>query len=166
MNPPESSTPSADPLEVAREILDTMLGYLGFVVDVRIEGTDGGRGLQVHTSEAELLVGRGGDRLDDIQYLLNRLLHVRLPDAPKVRVDVGHFRVMREDRMIEEIRSQAERVRTGGRPLKLQPMNAYYRRLVHNAFKDDPVLETWSPRDQSRLKRIVIRRRDAGDPAP
>jgi len=50
-------------------------------------------------------------------------------------------------------------VRLSGRPVHLEPMNAYERRIVHNAFADDPEIKTWSPPDDSRLKRITLRLR-------
>ncbi|CAN5124561.1 hypothetical protein BH23VER1_BH23VER1_15730 [soil metagenome] len=152
--------------ETARQILDTMLGYLGFVVEIRPDEAIGGHALQVYTSEAAFLTGRRGDRLDDIQYLVNRLLQERLPDAPRVRVDVEHYRSMREDGLIEGIRSIVERVKATGKAAKLSPMNAYHRRLVHETFKGDPSVETWSPPGSGRLKRITIRRRHAVPPAP
>ncbi|MDG2122470.1 MAG: R3H domain-containing nucleic acid-binding protein [Verrucomicrobiales bacterium] len=145
--------------EVAKEVLDTMLGYLGFVAEVEAEAGASGPGLQVYTGESEMLIGRDGDRLDDIQYLLNRVLQKKMPDAPRVRVDVEHFRTMQEDRMLEAVRAQAERVRTTGEPVKLEPMNGYFRRLVHNAFADDPEIESVSPGDRGRVKRITLRRR-------
>jgi predicted RNA-binding protein Jag len=43
-------------------------------------------------------------------------------------------------------------------------MNAYERRIVHNAFKDDPEIATWSPPDDARLKRITLRKRQPGQP--
>lgn len=149
----------ADPVAAAKTILDAMLGYLGFVVEVREDESSEEPALQVYTEEAERLVGRRGERLDDIQYLLNRLLQARIPGAPRVRLDVEHFRNMREDQFLERIRELADRVRTTGRPVKLQPLNAYYRRLVHQAFKDDPQVTTVSPNDTARVKRIALVRR-------
>jgi len=43
-------------------------------------------------------------------------------------------------------------------------MNAYERRIVHNAFKDDPDIATWSPPDDARLKRITLRKKQPGAP--
>jgi spoIIIJ-associated protein len=147
----------------AKDVLDTMLGYLGFVVDIREENPQEAPGsepcLQVYTEEPDLLVGRKGDRLDDIQYLLNRVLQARDPDAPRVRVDVAHFRAMKEDNLIEEVKTIADRVRATGRPEKLRPMNAYYRRIVHNTFLEDPEITTWSPRDRTRIKQITLKRK-------
>jgi len=141
-----------------------MLGYLGFVVRVEPDANQPESGLQVFTEEANTLVGRRGDRLEDIQYLVNRLIQAHEPKAPRVRVDIEHYRSMKEDGMLEEIRGLAERVRASGRPIKLDPMNSYERRMVHSAFKDDPDVATWSPDDRGRLKRItLVRRRKAKD---
>jgi len=107
-----------DHITTAKEILDTMLGYLGFVVRIEEEPSKTGLALQVFTEESEQLIGKNGERLDDIQYLLNRLLHQRDSDAPRVRVDVQHFRSMKEDAFLEGVREQAERVRHSGRPVK------------------------------------------------
>jgi spoIIIJ-associated protein len=155
----DTSIPASEHSQAAREILDTLLGYLGFVVHIESSESPAGIALQVFTDEGELLVGREGERLDDIQYLLNRLLHHRRPEAPKVRVDIAHYRLIQEDQMLAHIREQADRVRHTGRPVHLPPMNSYQRRLVHNAFKDDPLVKSSSPPDQSRLKCITLSRR-------
>lgn len=143
----------------AQEILDTMLGYLGFVCEIKQLESGGGIILQVYHAEADKLIGPRGETLDDIQYLLNRLLQEADPNAPRVQVDVEHYRQMREDGMLERIREIAELVRKTGRPYQLDPMNSYDRRIVHNAFKDDPEIMTQSVGDDSRIKRITLQRR-------
>lgn len=144
----------------AKELLDTMLGYLGFVVRIEIDTSQAEPCLQVFTEEDRFLVGRDGERLDDIQYLVNRLLLEKDESAPRVRVDINHFRSMSEDRLIEEAESLARRVISSGRPLKMEPMNSYHRRIVHNHFKDHPKVKTWSPTDDARIKRVTILLRD------
>ena len=74
-------------------------------------------------------------------------------------VDVEHHRTMQQDGFLREIRALAEQVRITGRPVQLEPMNSYDRRLVHTAFKDDPQVMTVSPPDDARLKRITLARR-------
>ncbi len=142
-----------------RETLDTMLGFLDFVCDIKEFERDGALTLQIYTTESERLIGRHGETLEDIQFLLNRLLQTADKDAPRVQVDVEHFREMREDNLVQKVRQMAESVRLTGRSVILEPMNAYDRRIVHNAFKDDPEVATWSPPDDSRVKRITLRRR-------
>lgn len=143
-----------------KELLDTILGYLGFVVQIEEQKDEAGNlVLQIYTEESRRLIGRDGETLSAIQFLLNRLLQARDKDAPKIVVDVEHYRSMREDRIIERVRVLAERVRITGRSLQLEPMNSYERRIVHNAFKDDPEVATWSPSDSARIKQITLLKR-------
>ncbi len=143
-----------------QELLDTMLGYLGFAFDIQ-ESTaeDGSVTLQVYTAEAERLIGYDGQTLDDLQFLVNRLLQAKDRHAPRVIVDVEHHRTMRQDGFLQKIRVLADQVRQTGRPVQLEPMNSFDRRLVHNAFKDDARIKTVSPPDDARLKRITLVRR-------
>ena len=143
----------------AKEILDTMLGHLGFVAEIQEIETENGIQLQVFTAEADALIGHNGETLEDLQFLLNRILQSTDRNAPRVQVDVGHWRAMRDDKLRQRIRQIAETVRLTGRPVKLEPMNSYDRRIVHNTLKDDPQLMSFSPTDDARIKRITIQRR-------
>ena len=143
-----------DHLEVAQEVLDSILGYLGFTTTVIIDRETST--LQVASSDAKLLIGHRGDRLEEIQYLVNRIVQDRIPDSPRFRVDIDNYRAAREFSMIEEADAAAARAIASGRPVKLHPMNSYERRIVHNHFKDNPEISTWSPKDAARLKRITI----------
>src|ERR1700746_3107186 len=143
----------------AKEILDTMLGHLCFVAEIQEIETESGIQLQVFTAEADALIGHNGETLEDLQFLLTRVLQSTNRNAPRVQVDVGHWRAMRDDKLRQRIRQIAETVRLTGRPVKLEPMNSYDRRIVHNTLKDDPELMSFSPTDDARIKRITIQRR-------
>ena len=142
------------------EILDTMLGYLGFICEYKeIEGANGLLTIQVYTPEADKLIGRNGETLDDIQFLLNRVLLAQNRKAKRVYLDIEHYRQMRDDGIVSRVREIAELVRQTGRPYHLDPMNSYDRRIVHTTFKDDPEIESYSPPDDARIKRITLRKR-------
>ena len=141
------------------EILDTLLGYLGFVAEVKEELNDGNTTLQILTNETDRLIGRHEEVMDDLQYLVNRMLASQNPPGARVIVDVQHYRSMRDDALVAKVRQLAGAVRASGRPMQTAPLNSYDRRIVHNAFKDDPELTTWSPPDDARVKRITIRKR-------
>jgi len=149
-----------DPLETAQEMLDAMLGYLGFVATVTLDRADST--LHVSSKDGKLLIGRHGERLEEIQHLLNRLLLDRIPEAPRVQVDIEGYRAARDRRMIEEAEEIALRVASTGKTFRLEPMNSYQRRLIHNHFHDHPRVRTWSPDDNARLKRISISPRNPG----
>ncbi len=142
-----------------RETLETMLGLLGFYCQVEETREESCVTLQVYSAEKERLIGPEGRVLEDLQSLLNRMLFARSKDAPKVQVDVEHYRAMQADGLVRRVMELAESVRATGRSLQLDPMNAYERRIVHNAFAQDSEVETWSPQEHSRLKRLVLRRR-------
>jgi spoIIIJ-associated protein len=142
-----------------QELLDTLLGLLGYAFDIQ-ESSDGGvLTLQVYTADSERLIGRDGEALEDLQFLLNRLLQAKDRQAPRVIVDVEHYRTMRQDSFLQKVQALAEQVRATGHSVQLEPMNSYDRRLVHNAFKDDPDIQTISPPDDARVKRITLARR-------
>jgi spoIIIJ-associated protein len=141
------------------EILDTLLGYLGFVAEVKEEQNDGNTTLQILTNETDRLIGRHEEVMDDLQYLVNRILASQNPPGARIIVDVQHYRSMRDDALVAKVRQLGSAVRASGRPMQTAPLNSYDRRIVHNAFKDDPELVTWSPPDDARVKRITIRKR-------
>lgn len=144
-------------VEEAHEILGTMLEKLGFEATIEDEMTEEGPSLQISSENSSLLIGKHGDRLDDLQYLVNRILQKRVPDAPRVRVDCDRYRADQEERLAEQARGLAEKAKDSGRTMRMRPLNAYHRRIVHNALVDDPEVETISPRGGDRLKRIEIR---------
>lgn len=144
-------------VEAAIHILDTMLGHLGIPASIESHDTPDGICLQITSTEEKAIIGNDGDRLDDIQYLVNRILKQQHPNAPRVKVDCGHFRTMREDRLTAEINALADRVKETGEPKVMRPLNAYYRRLVHNILIHDPDVESVSPGGNDRLKRITLR---------
>jgi spoIIIJ-associated protein len=153
-------------VESATKILDTMLGHLGFPATIESHDTPDGPCLQIHTGESAALIGKEGDRLDDLQYLVNRILRRHFPKAERIKVDCGHFRSIQEDHLHEEVRGIAERVKSSGKPFQMRPLNAYYRRLVYNVLVADPEIVSHSPEGDDRLKRITISAKSApGSPS-
>ncbi|WP_367872116.1 protein jag [Luteolibacter sp. Populi] len=150
------------PVGAAKKILDTMLGHLGFHVEIEIHEDEEEPCLQIHAPRPELLIGKDGERLDDLQYLVNRVLKKHFPKAVRVRIDCEHYRAIQEDKLNAEVRGAADAVKASGKPFKMRPLNAYYRRLVHNVLVDDTDVESVSPGGDDRLKRIIIRPRGTG----
>jgi spoIIIJ-associated protein len=140
----------------AKEMLETLLGHLGFVAQVEETIDEHGVHLQIYCPEKDRLIGDDGITIDDLQLLLNRMVLAADSDAPRVHVDVEHYRTMRDDALVRRVREVAEQVRQSGIPLQLDPMNSYDRRVVHNAFKDDPQIATLSPEEGGRMKRITL----------
>jgi len=142
--------------ELAGKILDSMLGHLGLAAEIEVQETADGPCLQIFSAEKDAIIGDNGDRLDDIQYLVNRILRRQMPDAGRVKVDCEHFRSMQEDQLQEEVREMIELVKTQGKTYRMRPLNAYYRRLAYNEIANADGVTAISPSGDDRLKRISI----------
>jgi spoIIIJ-associated protein len=139
-------------------ILETLLKHLDFPATVEQAEEDGLTLLDVKTEEPGRLIGRQGQTLADIQYLVNRILFTQDREAPKVLVDVGGYRRQAREALAQRAREAAERVRRWGEPVELEPMNPSDRRCIHQAIKDDPDIESVSVEVEGTDRKAIILR--------
>ena len=104
------------------------------------------------------MIGRQGQTLSELQYITNRLIFKIDADAPKVTLDVGSYRTQQRDGLIKKAKDAAEKVRRWGDIVELEPLNAFERRIVHNALKDDPSIETHSVEVEGTDKKAILLR--------
>ena len=141
-----------------KETLEELLASLGFPSTVAETHMDDGLFLEIETEDSGRLIGRQGQTLSQLQYVVNRLLFKQDRDVPKVTLDVGNYRLKSRDSLVEKTKTAADKVRRWGDVVELEPMNAYERRIVHHTLKDDPAIETHSVEvDGTRKKAILLR---------
>jgi spoIIIJ-associated protein len=145
---------AAQPKETLQQLLDT----LGFQATIEEHHFEDGLMLDVKTDDSGRLIGRQGQTLSDLQYLLNRLLFQHDQSAPKVMVDVGGYRSQAREALVKKAKDAAEKVRRWGDVVELEPLSAFDRRIVHNALKDDPNVETHSVEVEGTNKKAVLLR--------
>ena len=139
--------------------LEQLLHHLGFadaVVDE--QHLEEGLLLDVKSEDAGRLIGRQGQTLSELQYILNRLLFHQDPEAPKVMLDVGGYRASAREALVKKAKEAAEKVRRWGDIVEMEPMNAFDRRVVHNALKDDPTVETHSVEVEGTTRKAILLR--------
>ena len=141
-----------------KETLEKLLASLGFPATVEEHNMDDGVLLDVKTEDAGRLIGRQGQTLSDLQYITNRLLFQQDPNAPKAMVDVGGYRAQARETLVKRAQDAAEKVRRWGDAVELEPMNAFDRRVVHQALKDDPDIETHSVEVDGTDKKAILLR--------
>ncbi len=144
----------AEPKKTLEQLLETM----GFPATVEEHHLDEGLLLEVKTDDPGRLIGRQGQTLSQLQYVLNRLLFHQDQSVPKVTVDVGNYREQAKDALVQKARQAAEKVRRWGDIVELEPMNAFDRRIVHNALRDDPAVETHSVEVEGTKKKAILLR--------
>ena len=143
------------------ETLLKLLHLLGFEAKVE-EHLEDGLLLDVIAEDSGRLIGRQGQTLADLQYILNRILFQQDLTAPKVTVDVGGYRLEARDVLIKKAHEAAEKVRRWGDVVELEPLSAFDRRIVHHALRDDPDITTQSVEvDGTNKKAMLLRLREA-----
>jgi len=141
-----------------KAILEKILGTLGFAATVEEHTLDGDLTLDVKMDESGRLIGRQGQTLADLQYLVNRILFQQDQTAPKVMLDVGGYRSQAREALVKRAKAAADKVRRWGDIVELEPMGSYDRRIVHHALRDDPDVETQSVEvDGTEKKALLLR---------
>ena len=125
--------------------------------DTRLSGFVRGREAVGKAGWNTALAGKQ-QTLADLQYLLNRMLFQADTSAPKVTVDIGGYRAQARDELIAKAKEAAEKVKRWGDVVELEPLNAYERRIVHTALRDDPAVETHSVEVEGTTKKVVLLR--------
>jgi spoIIIJ-associated protein len=164
---PAEAAPTGSVDQIARHILENLLERMdihGYVTAVR-STVPGQRGepeetITLHVEGADeeamgLLIGRRGETLRSVQFMVNLLVSRKVQKWPQVVVDVGNYRQRRQESLEGLARRMAERVRQSGRPLTLEPMGAYERRIVHLALRADPTVYTESS-GEGESRKVVI----------
>src|SRR6516162_791262 len=138
--------------------LEKILDLLGFTVTIEENYMEDGILLDVKTEDSGRLIGRQGQTLSDLQYITNRLLFQNDPTAPKVMVDVSGYRAQAREALIKKAKEAAEKVRRWGDVVELEPLSAFDRRIIHQALKDDPGIETHSVEVEGTEKKAILLR--------
>src|ERR1017187_413770 len=142
----------------SKAILEKILGTLGFAATVEEHVLDGDLTLDVKAEESGRLIGRQGQTLGDLQYIVNRILFQQDQSAPKVMLDVGGYRSQAREALVKKAKDAADKVRRWGDIVELEPMGSYDRRIVHHALRDDPDVETQSVEvDGTEKKALLLR---------
>ncbi len=141
-----------------KETLETLLKLLGIPGTVEEHQMEDGLLLDVDTEESGRLIGRQGQTLSDLQYITNRLLFQQDPTSPKVMVDISGYRAQAREALVKKAKEAAEKVRRWGDVVELEPLSAFDRRIIHQALKNDPSIETHSVEVEGTEKKAILLR--------
>ena len=151
-----SAAPRTEQGRTLLSISQELIGGMKLDIDcvVHDEGEDAL--LELSGADERLIIGRHGDVLEALQYLLNRML-ARVPglSGRRVFVDCAGYRSRHERNIEEQARRTAIKVRQTGEAVQMEPMNPYHRRLVHLALQDEPGIKTFST-GEGYLRRLTI----------
>ncbi|MGH7813046.1 MAG: RNA-binding cell elongation regulator Jag/EloR [Candidatus Binataceae bacterium] len=145
---PRSPAPLEEQARAAAAILAQILELMNEKAEVRtLEIDPESIELEIKGDGSGLLIGRHGQTLDALEYLVNRLLARRVHEAAAISLEIESYRARRREQLHRMALSMGERAKRDHTPLKLEPMAPRDRRIVHLALKDDPMLTTRSAGD-------------------
>jgi len=148
--------------QVTREVTQKLLAPL--VENVQITITLLADRVSVRLEDPEnsgLLIGREGQTLASIQYLVNRLVSKRMDASVRVQIDAGDYRENQDERLRQIARHLADKATATGRTQSTRPMSSYHRRVVHMTLQDDEFVFTRS-KGEGSMKRVLIMAKSKG----
>ena len=106
-----------------------------------------------------ILIGKRGQTLDALQYLANRVANKHQSGYVRVKLDTENYRARREETLKHLAKNIAHKVKRNRRPVVLEPMNPYERRIIHSALQSDPYVTTHSEGEDPYRKVVVTLKR-------
>jgi spoIIIJ-associated protein len=115
--------------------------------------------IELHGRDLGALIGRRGDTLNSLQYLLRLMVNQRIHAWRNIVVDVENYRLRRAEHLTQLALRSADQVASTGRTLSLEPMPPSERRIIHIALRDHPAVYTESSGDGERRKIQIVPKR-------
>jgi len=144
------------PAERVRVIVDRVLDEIDLDADVEVSETDDEILATIDgPDELGILIGRRGQTLDALQLLCYRAASLGISDRKRVTLDAAGYRERRRALLEEEAEIAADRANRNGEAVRLEPMSASERRMVHEVLKERADVETYSEGDEPE-RRIVV----------
>lgn len=157
-SPGESSkeiVSSANLAETAADVLRQLLGSMGFDAEVSVRSEHDPLMLAISGNNLGVLIGRRGDNLSALQFMVNLILSKNRRQWPRVVIDVENYRARREESLRSLADRIAYRVRRSQRPFTLEAMPAGDRRVIHLTLREESDIETYSI-GEGVARRVVI----------
>ena len=127
-------------------------------MDVEITSSidkDGALYVDMKGENMGILIGKRGQTLDSLQYLANRVANKHQSGYVRVKLDTENYRARREETLRHLAKNIAHKVKRNRRPVALEPMNPYERRIIHSALQSDPYVMTHSEGEEP-FRKVVI----------
>lgn len=153
-SPEPSAIPEAAPKvtagaasETARETVEKLLSLIGVDANVQVSGTGTDESpwvVEVNDGDLGMLIGRRGQSLAALQYIVNFIVSQKLGSNARILVDVAGYRKRRQEELESLAQRVADLVKSSRKPITLEAMPASERRIIHLALKNEPGVTTGS----------------------
>lgn len=148
-----------EPVKFALEFLDKIFSKLGVKVKNEVTQDNGFIYLSFSGDDLGILIGRRGETLDSLQYLVNLVVGKKTEQKYRIILDVEGYRKRREETLIKLAQRLSEKVKKTGHNIVLEPMNPHERRIIHTALQNDIKIRTFSEGEEPYRKVVITKKR-------
>lgn len=147
--------------DTAKDFLKDVFNAMGMtvVVDVKYDENDNSMEVDLSGDEMGVLIGKRGQTLDSLQYLVSLVVNKNAENYIRVKVDTENYRQRRKETLENLAKNISYKVKRTKRPVSLEPMNPYERRIIHSALQNDKYVTTHSEGDEPFRHVVVVLKR-------
>ena len=125
------------------------------VIDVKYNEEEKSMDIELLGDEMGVLIGKRGQTLDSLQYLVSLVVNKEMEEYIRVKIDTENYRQRRKETLENLAKNIAYKVKKTRRPVSLEPMNPYERRIIHSTLQNDKYISTHSEGDEP-YRRVVV----------
>ena len=149
----------ADAVKFLTDVFKAM--KLEAVVNVEFDAAENELSIDVKAEDMGVLIGKRGQTLDSLQYIVSLAINKDSNEYVKVKLDSENYRIRRKETLENLAKNIASKVKRTGRPVSLEPMNSFERRIIHSALQGDPDCETFSEGNDP-YRKVVVKPKNEG----
>ena len=151
----------SDVEDFVRDFLKDVFRAMDMEVEIAINKSEDGKNIDVELkgNEMGVLIGKRGQTLDSLQYLTNLAVGKQVSEYVKVKLDTEDYRKRRKETLENLARNIAYKVKGTKRPVSLEPMNPFERRIIHSALQNDRYVSTHSEGEEPYRHVVVTLKR-------
>ena len=150
-----ASTPE-DIQKVVVEFLDKVFKAMNLTVKINVDVKDDSVDIDLVGDDMGVLIGKRGQTLDSLQYLVSLVINKKSDKYLRVKLDTENYRERRKETLENLAKNIAFKVKRTKRPVSLEPMNPYERRVIHSALQNDRYVTTKSEGDEPYRHVVVL----------
>lgn len=144
-------------IEAVEDFLKNTMKAMDMEVELKTEiDQDGALCVDMSGEHMGILIGKRGQTLDSLQYLANRVANKHQEGYVRVKLDTENYRARREETLRHLAKNIAHKVKRNRRPVALEPMNPYERRIIHSALQGNKFVETVSEGEEP-YRHVVVK---------
>ena len=125
------------------------------VIDAKYNESEHSLDVELSGDEMGVLIGKRGQTLDSLQYLISLVVNKGTGEYIRVKVDTENYRQRRKETLENLAKNISYKVKRTKRPVSLEPMNPYERRIIHSALQNDRYVTTHSEGEEP-FRRVVV----------